>query len=148
MPIRFAKHEDIPQMVDLLIELFSLEPDFPIHPANHAAGLQLLLGNSRSSILVASEDSAPELLGMVSLQPHISTGFGCKDAILEDLVVKRAFRGKGWGTLLLKSAEQEARNLGFQRLRLVTDSSNAPALDFYRKHGWSQGRMTSFYRTF
>ena len=146
MPIRNARHEDIPQLVELLAELFTLEPDFPFHPEVHAAGLLLLLGNPRSSILVFCDEDQPSLLGMVTLQPHISTGFGCKDAILEDFVVTSNSRGKGLGKQLLVHAEQEARKLGFQRMRLAADLSNTSALEFYQKHGWNQGRMVSFYR--
>lgn len=146
MPIRSARTNDIPQMVELLSELFALEPDFPFDPIVHARGLELLLAHSRSSILVFSRESGSKLLGMVSLQPHISTAFGCKDAILEDLVVRKEYRGKGVGTQLLARAELEARSLGFQRMRLAADTSNSSALAFYQKHGWTRGRMVNLYR--
>ena len=146
MPIRNARTEDIPQLVELLQELFALEPDFPIDPAAHSRGLTLLLSNSRSAVLVHSTESGRQLLGMVTLQPHVSTAFGCRDAILEDLVVRKEYRRKGIGSNLLKQAELEAVILGFERMRLVADPDNKPALSFYRKFGWTQGRMVSLYR--
>lgn len=146
MPIRNARKEDIPQMVELLLELFALEPDFPLDAVLHTKGLELLLGSAKSSILVFSSDSGKHLLGMVSLQPHISTGFGCRDAILEDLVVRKEYRRKGLGSQLLRRAELEAGSMGFQRLRLAADPGNIPALSFYLKAGWSQGRMVNLYR--
>lgn len=146
MPIRNARKEDIPQMVELLLELFSMEQDFPLSPVLHSKGLELLLGNSKSSVLVFSSESGKVLLGMVTLQPHISTAFGCRDAILEDLVVRREFRRRGIGTQLLRRAELEAGVMGYQRLRLAKDLGNKSALSFYLKEGWSQGRMVSLYR--
>lgn len=146
MPIRNARKEDIPQMVELLLELFALEPDFPLDPILHAKGLELLLSQPKCSVLVFSTDSGKRLVGMVTIQPHISTGFGCRDAILEDLVVRREFRRKGFGGQLLRRAELEAGSLGFQRMRLAADPENESALAFYRKAGWSQGRMVNLYR--
>lgn len=146
MPIRIARKDDIPQMVELLMELFALEPDFPMDPVAHSKGLEMLLANPRSSVLVYSTESGKMILGMLTLQPHISTGFGCRDAILEDLVVKKEFRRKGLGSKLLQRAELEASSMGFQRMRLAADPGNIPALSFYLKAGWSQGRMVNLYR--
>ncbi len=146
MPIRNARKEDIPQMVELLMELFALEPDFPIDPVLHSRGLELLMGSSKASILVFSTESGKLLLGMVTLQPHISTAFGCRDAILEDLVVRKEYRRKGIGKQLIQRIELEATSMGFQRLRLAAEPGNIAALSFYLKAGWTKGRMVNFYR--
>jgi len=143
MTIRAAKFEDVPSMVELLQELFALEPDFPYRPDLHTQGLELLLSHSETSVFVAEKNGM--LAGMVTLQPHISTGFGCKDAILEDLVVRSSFRSQGLGSALLNTAVQQAKAKGYKRLRLMADRGNSHALGFYEKHGWYQGNMVNLY---
>lgn len=146
MLIRPARSADIPQLVGLLAELYQLEPDFPIAPALQAQGLALLLENPQCAVLVAVADPDSEILAMATLQPHISTGFGCKDAIFEDFVVKKGQHAQGIGSRLLQAVEQQAVNMGFQRMRLAADPDNHSALEFYKKRGWNLGRMVSCYR--
>lgn len=142
--IRNAIPTDIPVLVDLLAELFSLEPDFPIVKSAQLQGLTLLFQESNAYIFVAEYHG--KVVGMVTLQSHISTGFGVRDLLLEDLVVTQALRGQGIGTRLLQAAENAAKEIGCQRLRLSADEHNTPTTVFYAQHGWKPGRMRSWYR--
>jgi GNAT superfamily N-acetyltransferase len=49
------------------------------------------------------------------------------------LVVDPRFRRRGIGAALLDFVTEQARSLGFQRLRLVTEHSTA----FYERRGWT-----------
>jgi len=142
--IRKALAADIPVMADLLAELFSLEPDFPIVKTAQLQGLTLLLQEPNAFVFVA--ESLGQVVGMVSLQSHISTGFGVRDLLLEDLVVTHTLRGQGIGTMLLQTAEKTAKEIGCLRLRLSADEHNTPTTVFYAQHGWKPGRMRSWYR--
>lgn len=134
-------------MVELLGELFALEPDFPFQPDLHQNGLNLLLNTHGALILVATPDNSREPIAMITLQPHISTGFGTIDGIVEDFVVSREYRGQGIGSQLLARLEATAKASGYSRLRLFADRENTTAMEFYQRKQWILGRMTGLYRT-
>ncbi len=46
------------------------------------------------------------------------------------------FVGSGIGTALMKAFEQEARNRGYQTIRLSVHNGNDPAIALYKKCGW------------
>jgi len=145
MNIRPATLKDIPKMVGLLQELFLLEPDFPFVAPIHERGLGILLQASGCRGLVHVDPHSDALLGMLTLQPHISSGFGCKDAVLEDFIVTKSKRGLGIGSKLMEAARREALRMGYTRLRLAVDCENLQAKQFYDGKGWKPGRMTSYY---
>ena len=60
---------------------------------------------------------------------------------LDDLWVLRGSRGCGIGQCLLAQAEAEIVARGHEILRLRVVQSNAPAIAFYRRHGWPIARM-------
>lgn len=55
---------------------------------------------------------------------------------LDDLWVLRGNRGRGIGGHLLAHAEAEIIARGHKSLQLRVVQSNAPAIAFYRRHGW------------
>jgi GNAT superfamily N-acetyltransferase len=81
---------------------------------------------------------------MVNLLFTESTALGSRVAILEDMIVAAASRGKGIGSLLIDYAIQEATHLGCKRITLLTDSENIQAHDFYQKKGFTKSTMTPF----
>lgn len=147
MTIRLATEHDRPQMVILLAELFALEPDFLFLPDVHDEGLRLLQQDRNAAILVVEDPESKKVVGMVTLQPHVSTGFGVRDAILEDLVIQYSYRGKGLGQKLLQAAEAHAQSMGLSRLRLVADMNNTRAHSFYAKNGWETSHLQSWFRS-
>ena len=51
--LRPAKPSDIPELVELLKALFSIEADFDFDPEKQACGLTLLMDSEKDCILVA-----------------------------------------------------------------------------------------------
>lgn len=145
MDVRKATDQDVGAMVKLLKQLFALEPDFAFDPIRHERGLGLLLENSQCRIWTAFVDGISEAVGMITLQPHISTGFGCIDGLVEDFVVHEDFRGKGIGTKLFDTMMSGAKEMGYSRLRLLADIRNRQAHQFYGQRGWDIGQMVPFY---
>ena len=70
--VRPATGEDVAAMTRLLSELFSLEADFQVDPERQRRGLELLLADARSCVLVA-QGAGGEVIGMVTGQLVIST---------------------------------------------------------------------------
>jgi ribosomal protein S18 acetylase RimI-like enzyme len=131
-------------MADLLAELFAIEDDFTVDPIKQIRALSMLLESEDSLLLVAERGG--EVIGMVSLQPLISTATGGRSGLIEDLVVAGAHRGSGVGTRLIESLVESARAKGFERLSLGADRRNASALAFYAKYGFSASHMGLMYR--
>lgn len=134
MKIRTATKEDIPAMAELLHELFAVEADFTPHFPTQSKGLELLLESSTATVFIAEIDG--QVVGMCTLQMHISTAMGKRVGIVEDVVVDVEHRGKRIGAALLRRLEEWAKAHGLARLQLQADRDNHPALGFYRRQGW------------
>lgn len=143
LSIRLAYSEDIPQMVKLLGELFSIEVDFTMDTVKQSRGLELLLQNSHSIVLVAEISNS--VVGMITLQRVISTVIGGYVGIIEDVIVTQTCRGAGIGTKLLDAAIDEADQREWGRLALGVDLRNTKAIDFYKKMGFSTSHMALMY---
>src|SRR6188472_758334 len=101
--IEQATLEDLPQLTDLLFDLFSQEADFVPNRSKQMRGLRLLLEQpNRGRIFVLRENGT--ILGMINLLFTISTAEGGFVILLEDVVVHRDFRGQNFGEKLLNYA--------------------------------------------
>ena len=49
------------------------------------------------------------------------------------MIIDREYRGKGYGTKLIKYAVEEAEKRGAKRVTLLTDDTNESAIKFYEK---------------
>nr|WP_320133475.1 GNAT family N-acetyltransferase [uncultured Holophaga sp.] len=140
--ISHAALKDLPELVGLLGDLFSIEQDFSVEPARQERGLRLLLQDqTRAVILVARAPESEMAVGMVSVQVLVSTAQGAPVGLVEDLVIHRDWRGRGLGSALLAGAEAWARQHGLTRLQLLADASNTPAISFYQSRSWERTRM-------
>ena len=138
--IESATVEDIPQLADLLMELFSLGTDFKPDHAKQIRGLRLILEQpSRGRIFVLRRNDM--ILGMINLLFTISTAEGGFVALLEDLVIHRDYRGQDFGHLLLKHATDYCREKEFLRITIVTDRGREDAARFFRENGFEESNL-------
>lgn len=135
-----AARADVPALCALLGELFAQEAEFRPDAQVQARGLQRIIDDpSVGTILLARRGDA--VLGMVNLLYTVSTALGERVALLEDMVITRAARGTGIGSVLLRAATAHARGAGCKRVTLLTDADNAAAQRFYARHGFEPSRM-------
>jgi ribosomal protein S18 acetylase RimI-like enzyme len=66
----------------------------------------------------------------------LSLEFGGRDAFIDELYVRPAYRGQGIGTKVLKFADEVCRSAGVQALHLEVERKNVKAQTFYRKVGF------------
>lgn len=138
--IEQATLEDLPQLTDLLVDLFSQEADFVPNRAKQMRGLRLLLEQpNRGRIFVLRQNGT--IFGMINLLFTISTAEGGFVILLEDVVVHRDFRGQGFGDKLLGHAIEYAKKKDFARITLLTDRMNADGQRFFKEHGFIESKM-------
>lgn len=141
-----ATIEDLPQLVELLVALFSEEEDFLPDQSKQEHGLRLILEQpSRGRIFVLRTDHM--ILGMINLLFTISTAEGGLVVLLEDLIIHPQHRRQGYGGRLLESAVQFAREKQFKRITLLTDRISAHSQSFFQQHGFQFSKMIPMRRT-
>jgi len=135
-----ATIDDLPQLADLLYDLFSHEADFVPNKENQLRGLRLILEQpNRGRIFVLRNGT--RMIGMINLLITISTAEGGFVLLLEDLVIHSDHRGQGYGGRLLEHALEYARSKNFLRITLLTDRMENRARGFYERHGFRQSGM-------
>ena len=143
--IRNATAADLDALVRLLGVLFSIEADFRADPARQRRGLEQMLEDpERRAVLVAERDGA--VIGMATAQLVISTAEGAPSAVVEDVVIEVAERGRGAGRALLEAIEAWARSRGATRMQLLADRENVAALRFYERMGWRSTQLVCLRR--
>ena len=135
-----ATLEDLPQLTDLLFDLFTQEADFAPNRAKQMRGLRLILEQpNRGRIFVLRQNGT--ILGMINLLFTISTAEGGFAVVLEDVIVHRDYRGKGIGDKLLRHAIEYAKKKDFVRITLLTDRLNEQGQRFFKAHGFIESKM-------
>ncbi|NTV13296.1 MAG: GNAT family N-acetyltransferase [Desulfobulbaceae bacterium] len=132
--IRPARDGDLDCLTKLLTVLFAIEADFAIDEERQRRGLRLMLAAPQACVLVAEAQGS--VIGMATGQLTISTAEGGPALLVEDVVVKKAWRGRGIGRGLLRGIGEWAASRGAQRLQLLADCNNVAGMDFYRQLGW------------
>jgi len=134
-----ATLDDLPELTELLRDLFLQEADFQPDREKQMRGLRLILEQpSRGRIFVLRNERM--IIGMINLLITISTAEGGFVLVLEDLVVHREHRGSGYGSRLLQHAIGFAREKKFLRITLLTDNTEETPR-FYLKHGFVESEM-------
>ena len=135
-----ATLDDLPELVELLSDLFSMEKDFVPDEVKQERGLKLILEEpSRGRIFVLRNDH--QIIGMINLLITISTAEGGFVLLLEDVVVHREHRGQGYGSKLLEHAVKFAKQKNFLRITLLTDRDNEASKRFYIDRGFVESDM-------
>jgi len=97
MNLRFeaATVKDLPQLVELLGELFEQEAEFTPDAAKQETALKMILADPRLGKLFVARDGR-QVVAMASLLYTVSTAEGGKAALFEDLVVRPDYRKLGF----------------------------------------------------
>ena len=144
--IDFATTDDLEPMADLLAELFTLESDFKPERRKQIAGLRLILNNREvGQLFVLRVDG--RVAGMANALFTVSTAEGRRVILLEDVIVKSAYRGTGLGRRLVEHILAWAAANGLPRVTLLADKDNAPALAFYERLGFEHSAMRVLRKT-
>lgn len=146
LTIREAGPEDCDRIIELIVQLAVYEKEDPsrvritkeelIRDGFQASGhkwFECLVGEVAKT---TSEGVSGEktVIGYALFFHTYSTWNG-RTIKIEDLYVEPAYRGKGYGTQLLKSVNEIALQRGCARVHWNVLEWNKPAIDFYKKLG-------------
>lgn len=98
-----------------------------------SAQLARALPTDTHGFLVAIDKQNDALLGYMLMQDEPVRGI----VTISDLLVGRAFRRAGIGTRLLAVAQRWAQERGAQRLQVIVQTQNYPAIQFCQRRGLS-----------
>lgn len=140
LEIRIATNNDLDELVGLLNELFTQDIEFEPNDEIQKSGLEKIVCNPEiGEILVLRMNN--KVIGMVSLLYSISTALGGKVAILEDMIIDKNYRNKGFGKQLLQEAINFSVKRNCLRITLLTDFNNDIAIHFYKGFGFKKSDM-------
>ena len=143
---RFAQPEDTGLILSFIQELADYEKMLDQVVATEELLREQLFDKHGAEVLFALADG--QEVGFALFFHNFSTFLGRRGLYLEDLFVKPAFRGQGYGKALLKKLARIAVERGCGRLEWACLDWNQPSIDFYLSMGaqpmndWTVYRLT------
>src|SRR5262245_26092827 len=132
---RPATTADEPALFELMREFYRHEAMAWDEPAARAALHGLLADAKLGRAMLIEVDGA--LAGYVAVCFGYSLEFLGRDAFVDELYVREAFRGRGLGVRALEIAAELCRESGVRALHLEVEHRNARAQAIYRKAGFA-----------
>ena len=147
MTIRPIRPDDVPAVVGLVRELAEYERA-PHEARMTEEQLTAALFGDAPALFGHVAEEAGEVVGMALWFLNFSTWRGTHGIYLEDLFVRPAFRGAGYGRQLLAELARIAVERGYWCVQWWVLDWNAPSIEFYKAHGavpmdeWTVFRLT------
>ena len=142
--VRPGDKDDIVRLETLWLEFYEdqkrlgMRLEIPTDAFRHWADSYAPILGRFGCLFVIEKDN--ELIGFLtgrirSLPPHFG---GSQAGFITDVYVAEPHRAHGLGRKLVLFATNWFKELGLQRIELQVVSGNTPALNFYRRLGWSE----------
>lgn len=133
--IRPATPADVSEIVDLVRDLAAYEHAVEQAVATPEQFTEALFGPAPAVHVLVVEGDHGDLAGFALYFLNFSTWLGIHGIYLEDLYVRPAYRGHGFGRRLLAALAQICVDRGYGRLEWWVLDWNRPSRDFYEAHG-------------
>ena len=143
---RYAEEADAALILEFIKELAEYEKMSADVVATEELLKEWIFVKKKAEVIFALEDGKE--VGFALFFHNFSTFLGRAGIYLEDLFVKKEYRGKGYGKALLKKLAQITVERGCGRLDWSCLDWNRPSIDFYRSLGaealdeWTVYRLT------
>ena len=129
LSFRFAKEADTPLILSFIRELAEYEKMLHEVVATEDLLKEWIFQKNKAEVLFAIVDGKE--IGFALFFHNFSTFLGKSGIYLEDLYVKEAFRGKGYGKRIFQELAQIAVDRKCGRLEWWCLDWNQPSIDFY-----------------
>ena len=133
MNYRFAERKDAALILEFIKGLAEYEKLSDEGVATPETLEEWIFDRQKAEVIFALEDGVE--VGFALFFHNFSTFLGRAGVYLEDLFVKPAYRGRGYGKGLLATLAKIALERGCGRLEWVCLDWNKPSIDFYRSLG-------------
>ncbi len=97
---------------------------------------ELISSPSLGRIDFLIDDLSGHAIGYIVIAYGFSFEFGGREAFIDEIFVKKEFRGQGLGSLLIRHAIEATKSIGIRGVRLETTPTNAAALRLYERLGF------------
>lgn len=131
--IRFATEKDVPEILNF-IKALSVYEKMEDQVVATEESLRVSLFEKKQAEVIFAEE-AGVAVGFALFFHNYSTFLGKANLYLEDLFVKEAYRGKGYGKALLNELAKIAVKRDCERLDWVCLNWNKPSIEFYKSLG-------------
>lgn len=132
--LRWAREEDVPLILELILELAEYENlTQEVTADEEILRKSLFRGKQIAEVIIAEYRDAP--VGFALFFHNFSSFLGTPGIYLEDLYIKPEVRGKGIGKILLSYLARLAQERGCSRLDWGVLDWNEPAIQFYKNLG-------------
>ena len=144
---RFAQRGDEGIILDFIRRLAEYEKMSDEVVATEELLTEWIFDKNKAEVIFALDESGKEV-GFALFFHNFSTFVGRSGLYLEDLFVKPAYRGKGYGKALFQKLARIAVERNCGRLEWSCLDWNRPSIDFYRSMGaipmeeWTTYRLT------
>ncbi len=138
MNVRRATEADLPRLIELMAQLRPDEPEAedPSRVEDYARVLARMTAQGQR-VLVAEDDGRIAGALVLAIVENI-TRRGTPYAIIENVIVDEAARGRGHGEALIEQAVEEARQAGCYKVSLTSNKRRSEAHRFYERLGFVQ----------
>ncbi|WP_025742008.1 GNAT family N-acetyltransferase [Aquimarina pacifica] len=144
MTIRFAKEEDIPQLL-ILCKAHVIFEKANFNTENKHALFKTHLFKKENAIQCIVVEKDESLLGYATFMKQFSTWDADFYVYLDCLFLKEETRGKGIGTTMMNHVAAYARKENCTHIQWQTPDFNTSAIRFYKKLGTQSKSKERFF---
>ena len=141
--IREAESKDLDQLLELY--LFLHETAIPEHDDHLREVWNGIINDKNYHIVVCEEDGMVVSAIVCVIVPNLTHNVR-PYALIENVVTREEYRGKGYATACLDYAADIAKKNDCYKMMLMTGSKKESTLNFYKKAGYSSEDKTAFIR--
>lgn len=129
-----ARKEDVPAIVAMLREFAEYEDLGHLCEVTEERLFAAMFGKGAFvEGLIAQDGETPA--GYAIFYPYFASFRGQRGFYLEDIFIRSDYRRHHLGERMLREIARIAKGRGYERIDFQVLESNAPAINFYEKHG-------------